>query len=76
MANEREQANLRATGEALEASHKYARETTEMLRGKMEEVDRLRMYKQVDDRERTGTVKVKGLVGEGRNRLVRTLGST
>ncbi|KAI0254969.1 hypothetical protein BJV78DRAFT_807863 [Lactifluus subvellereus] len=72
-ANEREQANLRATGEVLEASRKHARETTEMLRGKMEEVERLRMYKQVDDRERT--VKVKGLVGEERNRLVRTLGS-
>ena len=60
-ANEREQASLRAAGEVLEVSRKHARETTEMLREKMEEVERLRMYKQVDDRERA--VKVKGLIG-------------
>jgi hypothetical protein len=61
-ASEREQASLRAAGEVLEVSRKHARETTEMLREKMEEVERLRMYKQVDDRERA--VKVKSLVGE------------
>ncbi|KAH9964379.1 hypothetical protein BGW80DRAFT_1123583, partial [Lactifluus volemus] len=61
-ASEREQASLRAAGEVLEVSRKHARETTEMLREKMEEVERLRVYKQVDDRERA--VKVKSLVGE------------
>jgi 50S ribosomal subunit-associated GTPase HflX len=61
-ASEREQASLRAAGEVLEVSRKHARETTEMLREKMEEVERLRMYKQMDDRERA--VKVKSLVGE------------
>jgi len=57
--NERRQASLRAAGEVLEASRRHARETTEMLREKMEEVERLRIYKQVDDRERT--IKVKSL---------------
>jgi hypothetical protein len=61
-ANEREQASLRAAGEVLEVSRKHARETTELLREKMDEVERLRMYKQVDDRERA--VKVKTLTGE------------
>ena len=60
-ANEREQAGLRAAGEVLEASRKHARETTDMLRDKMQEIERLRVYKGVDDRERA--VKVKSLVG-------------
>ncbi|KAI0303583.1 hypothetical protein B0F90DRAFT_1916580 [Multifurca ochricompacta] len=72
-ANEREQAGLRAAGEVLEASRKHARETTEMLREKMEEVERLRVYKQMDDRERA--VKVKGLVGEKRKAFSRILKS-
>jgi hypothetical protein len=60
--NEREQAGLRAAGEELEASRKHARETTDMLRDKMQEVERLRMHKGVDDRE--GAVKAKSLVGQ------------
>lgn len=59
-ANEREQAGLRAAGEELEASRKHARETTDMLRDKMQEIERLRALKGVDDRE--GAVKAKGLV--------------
>ena len=59
-ANEREQAGLRAAGEELEASRKHARETTDMLRDKMQEIERLRVLKGVDDRE--GAVKAKGLV--------------
>jgi hypothetical protein len=61
-ANERGKASLRAAGEVLEASRRHAQYTTEMLREKMEEVERLRIHKQVDDRERA--IKVKGLVGE------------
>ena len=61
-ANEREKASLRAAGEVLEASRKHARETTEMLRERMEEVERLRIHKRLDDRERA--MKVKSLVGE------------
>lgn len=57
--NEHGQATLRAAGEVLEASRKHARETTVMLREKVEEVERLRIHKQVDDRERA--VKVKSL---------------
>ncbi|KAI9461593.1 hypothetical protein BJY52DRAFT_1117071, partial [Lactarius psammicola] len=60
--NEREQAGLRAAGEVLEASRKHAREITDMLRDKMQEVEQLRVYKGVDDRERA--VKVKSLVGQ------------
>ena len=40
------------------------RETTEMLHEKIEEIERLRIQKQVDDRERA--IKVKSLVGEVR----------
>ncbi|KAH9003018.1 hypothetical protein EDB86DRAFT_2799375 [Lactarius hatsudake] len=61
-ANEREQAGLRAAGEELEACRKHARQTTDMLRDKMQEIERLRVYKGVDDRERA--VKVKRLVGQ------------
>jgi len=50
-ANEQGQASLRAADEVLEASRKHVRETTEMLRKKMWEVDRLRSYKKVDDKE-------------------------
>jgi hypothetical protein len=60
-ANEQGQASLRAAGEVLTASRKHARETMEMLREKTEEVERLRIDKQVDDRERA--IKMKGLVG-------------
>ena len=60
--NERELAGLRAAGQELEASRKHARETTDMLRDKMQEVERLRMHKGVDDRE--GAVKAKNLVGQ------------
>ena len=62
IAHERGQASQRATGQALEASRKHVRETTEMLHEKMEEVERLRIRKQVDDKERA--IKVKSLVGE------------
>lgn len=61
-AHERGQASQRATGQALEASRQHVRETTEMLHEKMEEVERLRIQKQMDDTERA--VKVKSLVGE------------
>ncbi|THH09177.1 hypothetical protein EW146_g8758 [Bondarzewia mesenterica] len=61
-AHERGQTTLRAAEEALEASRKHARDMTELLREKMDEVERLRMVKQADDRERV--VKVKGLAGE------------
>ena len=61
-ASERGKASLRAAGEVLEASRTHVRETTEMLREKMEEVERLRINKRVDDRERA--IKVKSLVGE------------
>ena len=57
-ANERGQASLRAAGEVLEASRRHARETTKMLREKMEEVDSLRIHKKVDGRDRS--IKVKG----------------
>lgn len=60
--HEREQASQRATGQALVASREHVRETTEMLREKMEEVERLRIKLQVDDKERA--TKVKSLVGE------------
>jgi hypothetical protein len=61
-ANEHGKAGLRAAGDVLEASRRHARETTDMLREKMEEVERLRINKQVDDRERA--LKVRSLVGE------------
>jgi hypothetical protein len=53
-ANEQAQASLRAAGEVLQASRKHGHETTEMLRKKMEEVDRLRVraHKKKDDKER------------------------
>lgn len=53
-ANEQGQASLRAAGEVLEASRKHVHETSEMLRKKMEVVDRLRVraHKKVDDEER------------------------
>ncbi|KAI9439931.1 hypothetical protein H4582DRAFT_1561555 [Lactarius indigo] len=72
-ANEREQAGLRAAGEELEACRKHARETTDMLRDKMQEIERLRVYKGVDDRERA--VKVKSLVGQ-QGKLSRFVRST
>jgi len=65
-ANERGEASLRAAGEVLEASRRHARETTEMLREKMEEVERLQIHKQVDDRERA--IKMKRLVGGAKER--------
>jgi hypothetical protein len=61
-AHEREQAGLQAAGKELEECRKHARETTDMLRDKMQEVERLRLYKGVDDRERA--VKVKSLNGQ------------
>ncbi|KAH9960882.1 hypothetical protein BC827DRAFT_1267925 [Russula dissimulans] len=70
--SERRQGSLRAAGEVLEANRKHAFKTTEMLREKMEEVERLRICKQVDDRERA--IKVKSLAG-GRHGLSRILGS-
>jgi hypothetical protein len=53
-ANEQGQASLRAAGEVLEVSRKHVHETTELLRKKMEVVDRLRVraHKKVDDEER------------------------
>ena len=45
------------------------RETTDMLHEKIEEIERLRIQKQVDDRERA--IKVKSLVGEVRLHSVR-----
>ncbi|KAH9063885.1 hypothetical protein EDB87DRAFT_1600874 [Lactarius vividus] len=70
-ANEREQAGLRAAGDELEACRKHARETTDMLRDKMQEIERLRIYKGVDDRERA--VKVKSLRGQRKfSRFVRS----
>jgi selenocysteine lyase/cysteine desulfurase len=51
--NERSQAAVRASEEALEASRRHARETTDMLCQKMEEVEALRLHKQADDRERS-----------------------
>ena len=67
--NERGQAAVRASEEALEASRRHARETTDMLCQKMEEVESLRMQKQADDRERT--LKVKSLTSHGQDRQVR-----
>lgn len=61
-ANEREQAGLHAAGKELEECRKHARETTDMLRDKMQEVERLRVHKGVDDRERA--VKAKSLNGQ------------
>jgi hypothetical protein len=54
-ANEQAQASLGAAGDALKVSRKHGHETTEMLRKKMEEVDRLRFraHKKVDDKEPT-----------------------
>ena len=60
--NEREQAGLRAAGEELEACRKHARQTTKILHDKMQEVERLRVHKGVDDRERA--VRVKSLNGQ------------
>ncbi|KAI0058686.1 hypothetical protein BV25DRAFT_1829925 [Artomyces pyxidatus] len=70
-ANERAETSLRATEEALEASRRHARETTEMLRLKMEEIERLRAYKQADDRERI--VKIKSLSGSEKHGISRFL---
>jgi hypothetical protein len=64
IAHERGQAGQRATGQALEASRRHVRETTDMLHEKIEEIERLQIQKQVDDRERA--IKVKSLVGEVR----------
>ena len=64
IAHERGQAGQRATGQALEASRRHVRETTDMLHEKIEEIERLRIQKQEDDRERA--IKVKSLVGEVR----------
>jgi biotin operon repressor len=50
-ANEQGQASLRAAGEVLDTSRKHVNETTKMLRKKMDEVDRLRARKMVDDKE-------------------------
>jgi hypothetical protein len=61
-ANECGKMSLRVAGEVLEESRRHSRWITEMLREKMEEVERLRIQKQVDDRERA--IKVKSLVGE------------
>lgn len=61
-ANEHGQASLRAAEEVLEASRRHARETSKMLREKMEEVDGLRAHKRVDDKKRV--IKVKGPVGQ------------
>lgn len=61
-ANEHGQASLRAAEEVLEASRKHARETSKMLREKMEEVDGLRVHKRVGDKKRA--IKVKGPVGQ------------
>ena len=61
-ANERGKASLRVAGEMLEESRRHRGYTTEMLREKVEEVEHLRIHKQVDDRERA--IKVKSLVGE------------
>ncbi|KAF8273275.1 hypothetical protein EI94DRAFT_1795347 [Lactarius quietus] len=72
-ANEREKAGLQAAGAELEASRKHARETTDMLRDKMQEVEWLRVHKGVDDRE--GAVKAKGLVGQRRRGLGKILRS-
>ena len=49
MVNDQGKANLRAAGVVLETSRKHVRETSEMLRKKIEEVDRLRAYKMEDD---------------------------
>jgi len=62
-----------AAGAELEASRKHARETTDMLRDKMQEVEWLRVHKGVDDRE--GAVKAKGLVGQRRRGLGKILRS-
>jgi len=56
----------------LEASRRHARETTKMLREKMEEVDSLRIHKKVDGRDRS--IKVKGSGQKGK-RFSRILGS-
>jgi len=60
--HDRWQAIQHATGQALDANSTHVRETTERLRETMEKVERLRIKKQIDDRERA--VKVKSLVGE------------
>jgi hypothetical protein len=48
-ADEHGKASLRSAGEVLEASRNHVHETTEMLRKKLEEVDRLRAHKTVDE---------------------------
>ncbi|KAA1467616.1 hypothetical protein DENSPDRAFT_832723 [Dentipellis sp. KUC8613] len=73
-AQERAQTALRAAAEALERSREHARDTTEMLREKMDEVERIRMHKQADDRERA--LKVKGLTGESKSGFSRLFGSS
>jgi hypothetical protein len=52
-ANDQAQGSLRAAWEVLQASRKHGHETTEMLRKKMDEVDRLRVraHKKADDKE-------------------------
>ncbi|TFY78056.1 hypothetical protein EWM64_g5956, partial [Hericium alpestre] len=69
---ERSQTALRTAEETLEESRRHARETTDMMRDKMDEIERLRALKQADDRERA--VKIKGLSGE-RSGFSKFLGS-
>lgn len=49
--NEQKEISLRAAGDVLESSRKHMNTTNEMLRKKIEEVDRLRAHKKVDDKE-------------------------
>jgi hypothetical protein len=71
-AHEKAQAELRAAEAALEASRAHARETTEMLREKAEEVETLRLQKGTDDRERA--LRVRDLVGEDKRGISRFFG--
>lgn len=70
--HEKWQSSLRSAEEALEASREHARHTTEMLREKNEEVEHLRLTKQVDDRERL--VKMKQLNGGEKGGISRIFG--
>ena len=49
--NEQKETSLRAADDVLKASRKHMKTTTDMLRKKVEEVDRLRAHKKVDDKE-------------------------
>ncbi|KAI0043828.1 hypothetical protein FA95DRAFT_1562910 [Auriscalpium vulgare] len=60
--HQRCQSTLKSHEEALENSRRHARDTTEMLREKMEEVENVQLHKQADDRERA--IKIKNLAGE------------